>query len=299
MKKHIQNISLRIKNSFLKNYKLNIILVFAIFFILMLSVLIKFSLTGEFIQRDITLKGGVIVTLNTKTDNPNLIKETLRSTFKGKDINFREIGLTEKSLVIESSELSEEEIIKALSDFEVIKNKEYTTVNVGSTLGQSFYKEIIRAIIFSFILMGIIVLIYFRNLAPSSYIVFCAFLDITETLSIVSLLNMKLSSAGIAAFLMLIGYSVDTDILLTSRTLKSKFEEVDEKILDAMKTGIIMTLTTIGALLVGYFLSTATVIKEIMIILMIGLSLDVFNTWVGNTSFLKLYIARREKQKSK
>ena len=297
--KFISIFSSKVREFYSKRYKLSIVFVFLLFFALMSLALIKYSIKGEFIQRDITLKGGVIVTLSVKTDEEiSLIKNVLSSKFWDKKINFREIGVTERNLVVETSELSEDEIINALSSFDVVKNKEYTTLRVGSFLGQSFYKEILRAIIFSFILMGIIVLIYFRNLAPSSYIVFCAFLDITETLAIVSLLNMKLSSAGIAAFLMLIGYSVDTDILLTSRAIKSRVEEVDEKIFDAMRTGLAMTLTTIGALLVGYFLSSSTVIKEIMLILIIGLSLDIFNTWVGNVSFLKLYLNRSKKQKS-
>jgi preprotein translocase subunit SecF len=297
--KSIKSLS-KIREFYSKRYNLLVAFVIIFFFALMFLTFIKYLRTGEFVQRDITLKGGVIVTLNVKTEEEILsIKESLLSKFKDKEINFREIGITEKNLVIETPDLSEEDIVQALSNFEVVKNKNYTTVRVGSSLGQSFYREILRAIIFSFILMAIIVLIYFRNLVPSLYIVFCAFLDITETLAIVSLLDMKLSSAGIAAFLMLIGYSVDTDILLTLRTLKSRFEELDEKIFDAMKTGLAMTLTTIGALLVGYLLSTSTVIKEIMTILIIGLSLDIFNTWVGNASFLKLYIKKREKHKSR
>jgi len=297
--KSIKSLS-KIREFYSKRYNLLVAFVIIFFFALMFLAFIKYLRTGEFVQRDITLKGGVIVTLNVKTEEEILsIKESLLSKFKDKEINFREIGITEKNLVIETPDLSEEDIVQALSNFEVVKNKNYTIVRVGSSLGQSFYREILRAIIFSFILMAIIVLIYFRNLVPSLYIVFCAFLDTTETLAIVSLLDMKLSSAGIAAFLMLIGYSVDTDILLTLRTLKSRFEELDEKIFDAMKTGLAMTLTTIGALLVGYLLSTSTVIKEIMTILIIGLSLDIFNTWVGNASFLKLYIKKREKHKSR
>ena len=41
-------------------------------------------------------------------------------------------------------------------------------------------------------------------------------------LALIDFLGIEISAAGIAAFLMLIGYSVDTDILLTSRALKRK-----------------------------------------------------------------------------
>jgi len=55
---------------------------------------------------------------------------------------------------------------------------------------------------------------------------------------------MKLSTAGIAAFLMLIGYSVDTDILLSSHLLKRKEGGMWVRLHSAFKTGIMMSVTT-------------------------------------------------------
>ena len=68
--------------------------------------------------------------------------------------------------------------------------------------------------------MGLVVFIYFRTLVPSLAVILAAFSDIVVTLAIFNLTGEKLSTAGVAAFLMLIGYSVDTDILLNTRVLK-------------------------------------------------------------------------------
>ena len=62
----------------------------------------------------------------------------------------------------------------------------------------------------------------FRTFIPSIAVIFAAFADIVMSLALVDYLGIKISAAGIAAFLMLVGYSVDTDILLTSRALKRK-----------------------------------------------------------------------------
>ena len=71
------------------------------------------------------------------------------------------------------------------------------------------------AILVSFIFMAIVVFIIFRNLVPSrSSYYLAAFADILMTFVVVNILGIKMSSAGIIALLMLIGYSVDTDILL-------------------------------------------------------------------------------------
>ena len=96
---------------------------------------------------------------------------------------------------------------------------------------------------------------------------------------------------------MLIGYSVDTDMLLTTRLMRKKDESNHEAIIGAFKTGMMMTLTTLGALLVGFIFTQSDVIRQIMQILLIGLVLDIINTWVQNAGLL-LWFAERKDQKT-
>jgi preprotein translocase subunit SecF len=89
---------------------------------------------------------------------------------------------------------------------------------------------------------------------------------------------------------MIIGYSVDTDILLTTRLLKRK-EGINESLFGAFKTGTTMTLTSIiavaSALIAVY--SFDSVLNQIFTILLIGLGFDLFNTWITNASIIKWY----------
>lgn len=137
-----------------------------------------------------------------------------------------------------------------------------------------------------------LILIYIYTSIPSFAIIFSAFADILMTLVVVNLIGMELSGAGIIAFLMLIGYSVDTDILLTSRLLKNKDGTLNQRLWGAFKTGMTMTLTSIAAvgisLIVIYNLSET--LRQIFTILLIGLAFDIFNTWVTNASLLKWYM---------
>ena len=72
-----------------------------------------------------------------------------------------------------------------------------------------------------------------------------------------------MSSGGIVAFLMLIGYSVDTDILLTNRVLKRFEGTVNEKIFGAFKTGITMTLTSLLAIVLALLVRNAPMYSKI------------------------------------
>jgi len=113
------------------------------------------------------------------------------------------------------------------------------------------------------------------------------------------MLGIKVSTAGIVAFLMLIGYSVDTDILLTTRMLKRKEGTLNKRIYAAFKTGITMTLTSLLAMLIAFLMvkSFSAVLAQIFLVLVIGLAFDLLNTWITNVSILKWYVEARRKRK--
>ncbi len=172
----------------------------------------------------------------------------------------------------------------------------------GIFLGKMFFSfplSVSVSILLAFI--AVIVFIYIKYSTPSFAVMFCAFADITMTLAVVDFLGMKIAAAGIVAFLMLIGYSVDTDILLTSRLIDNKTGlkrhgiSTNHEIFGAFKTGITMTLTAIAAVLVAWMIVRpyGTVLNQMFEILMIGLSFDIINTWITNTSLIKWFIERK------
>ena len=116
------------------------------------------------------------------------------------------------------------------------------------------------------------------------------------TLALVDLLGIKMSGAGIVAFLMLIGYSVDTDILLTTRILKRGDYPLNTRIFKAFKTGITMTLTSLLAISFALIVvkSFSNILTQIFTILIIGLSFDILNTWITNVSILKWYVEKKK-----
>lgn len=178
------------------------------------------------------------------------------------------------------------------------RNKTYViilNILLGFFLGNFFFKinPIVSAIIF-IAFLAILFRIYIKNSIPAFAVILAAFANIAMTLSVVDIIGIELSTAGIVAFLMLIGYSVDTDILLTTRLLKRK-HSTNEALFSAFKTGVTMTLTSMIAVataLIAVY-SFESVLNQIFTILLIGLSFDLFNTWITNASIIKMYVERK------
>lgn len=159
---------------------------------------------------------------------------------------------------------------------------------------QFFINISILLIPFSLLLLSI----YLFISIPSLAVILSAFADMIMTLAVVDYLGIKISSAGIVAFLMLIGYSVDTDVMLTNRVLKSS-GTINSNIWSAFKTGMSMTLTALFAVLVSLIItkSLSPALSQIFTIILIGLFFDLINTWVTNTSLLKIYMEYKGKRK--
>jgi preprotein translocase subunit SecF len=114
------------------------------------------------------------------------------------------------------------------------------------------------------------------------------------TAAMMNVVGIQLTLGTTAALLMLIGYSVDSDILLTTRVLKRQ-GKLNDKLAGAFHTGIIMTSTTIAAVTVLLIVSWAgqvEVIEEISAVLLMGLIFDILNTWLTNVGILKWYVQK-------
>lgn len=193
------------------------------------------------------------------------------------------------------------------SDLDEVSKKinfEYKNIEIkqmGEVVSKDLQVQTLRAIFFSFIGMAVVVFIIFRTFVPSIAVVISAFADIAFAAAMMDVFGIVLSMGTVAALLMLIGYSVDTDILLTTRLLKRK-GELGDKIKDAMKTGMTMTMTTLAALIAlflvssgSYLSSTFTridIIRDISVVLIFGLIADIMNTWMTNVGILKWYLEK-------
>ena len=280
-----------------KNYKFLLIIPIILLVLSLGYLFYFFSQNNDIIKRDISLTGGTSVTINNPTDIQAL-KEALSD--KLEDFSVREISdlrtAEQIAFVVQTTEDVEttKTVLQDYLGYEI--TEENSSVEfTGSALSSAFYSQLRLAIILAFIFMAIVVFIIFRTFIPSLAVVLSAFADITMTLALVDFLGWRISSAGIVAFLMLIGYSVDTDIMLTSRLVKRREGGLNSRMFSAFKTGLTMTLTSIAAVIVALIITAgfSDTLRQIFSILAIGLGFDILNTWLTNATILKWYMEKK------
>ena len=152
-------------------------------------------------------------------------------------------------------------------------------------------QQAIVGLLVAFAGMAVLVFLMFRTFVPSIAVVASAFSDIVIPLALMRLFGIELSLGTVAALLMLIGYSVDSDLLLNNHIIRRR-GRFYESTFRAMRTGVTMTITSIAAMVVMTVVATVLgipLLPEIGIVLVFGLSADLMNTYLLNVSLLRYY----------
>ena len=172
-------------------------------------------------------------------------------------------------------------------------------VEVTSNLSARFIEKAVMVVVWSTIFVTIVVFLIFRTLVPSLAVLVGAAADIAIALGAMGLFGIPLTLASFAALLMLVGFSLDTDVLLTMRVIKRREGRASDRAYEAMKTGMTMSLAAMVAFSSLFILAALTGIRvyyEISSVALAGLVGDLFATWGLNAVIVLHYAEGMEKK---
>ncbi len=254
----------------------------------------SFLLTGTPVGLGTDFTGGTELTVETTSSQAEI-----RDAFESQPTSIQRVQLSENRYILTfqttsdaSDDQSErlrqqaEQNLEPVDGDVVVSTQQTSPAFSGSN---QFFAQV--GLVIAFIGMSVLAFLLFRSFVPSIAIVISAFSDIVVPLAVMSLLGIQLSLGTVAALLMLIGYSVDSDILLNNHILR-RSGDFYESTHRAMQTGVTMTLTSMSAMFVMAvvsFLFGIELLSSIGLVLVLGLAVDLMNTYMLNLSLLRWY----------
>jgi len=272
----------------MKNYRK--LIAIPIIVLALCSVMLLFQVEKG-LKLDIDLEGGTQITI----DSPSSVSEqAIEDVLSDYDATVRIArGVSGYTVIIEfASDIDSNDVLDSLKDAGY-DFKDYSVQTISPVLGESFFKQARIALILAFAFMAVVILFIFKSPVLSFYTSLCPAFDIIEALAVTQLLGIDLSLAGFAALLMIVGYSVDDDVMVASRVLKRSDVDFDQRFKDGFKTSLTTTVATIVALVTLFVLSLSSVITQIAIVLLIGLLFDFMNTWLFNAGLLRWHAEKK------
>lgn len=164
---------------------------------------------------------------------------------------------------------------------------------IDPAVSDQFFLTAQIAFMLAFMTMSIVIFVAFKDLTPSIAVIVAAFGDIIFAAAGMAALGIPLTLGSLAALLMLIGYSVDTDIVLSTRVLKRSRGSLKSRFWSSIKTGTTMSMGGVAGFTLLYIISYLMVgpseLSNISAVMVIGLLADMPFTWLGNAVILKKY----------
>lgn len=270
----------------------------AILFLAFAVLIVTYLLTGTPVSLGFDFTGGV--SLQIDTDEPISQVEEKFSNIEGVRDPENVRSITTGAIVTFSGAADEEglpeEEIGSIRDFRDEEYPDATIEVVSPAYGTSLLYQSMGAVAFAFLLMTFVIFVFFRTFVPSMGIVLSAFSDMVVPIAAMNVVGIDISLATIPAILLLIGYSIDSDILLTRRTLSGRTRKFYSNVESAMRTGVTMTTTSMAAMAVMAITSHffgIFILRDIGFILFVGLTMDLINTYMMNIAILRWYVLKR------
>jgi preprotein translocase subunit SecF len=166
---------------------------------------------------------------------------------------------------------------------------------ISASVSGEFFLQAQIAFALAFTIMSLVIFVAFKDVVPSLAVIFAAAADVIFAAAGMTVLGIPLTLGSLAALLMLIGYSVDTDIVLSTRVLKRERGSLKQRIWSSVKTGVTMSSGGIAGFTLLYLVSTAIVgqseLSNVAAVMVIGLLADMPFTWFGNAIVLKKHVS--------
>lgn len=241
------------------------------------------AVTGAPVDPGIAFSGGTEIRVIAEGDQS---REDLENAFDTQPASIQSVPSDDSFIVTFGTEasVSTVEAQAQQAGFEV-----RSVDDISGSFGESAQIQAIGGVIVAFGGMSVLVFAMFRSFVPSIAVVLSAFSDIVVPVALMNLFGIELTLGSVAALLMLIGYSVDSDILLNNHVIR-RSGGFYESAYSAMETGITMTLTSIAAMAVMTVVAALFgigLLSSIGLILVFGLVTDLMNTYMLNMSMLR------------
>ncbi len=247
--------------------------------------------SGDWVGKAVDLSGGTEMTLRFSGSYDSVVEDGLLKEFDVQPSVSRSANGGSISLV-SNSNLNATQVVSFLAQNGLQVDGDPSIRTIGPALGSSFWNQAQLAIVLGFLLMAVSIYAIYRSPVPAFAIILSAASNIIETVAIMNLLGMQLSMGGVAALLMMVGSSVDNNVVMTTKLLKKGIgsEEFDSTFRSSMVTGMTMGAASFAALAAIMLFSPQSVITQIASVLIIGLVLDIPNTWLQNSAILRWHL---------
>ena len=243
----------------------------------------------------IDFRGGSEFTVsNTQTQEEDLAQTALNQVTTDQVAQVTSVGGS--TVRVQTEELTEAqtaELAELLAEAYGTTVEDVTSSFVGPTWGADVTGKAIQGLVIFLVLVSIVMTLYFRQWTMAAGALIALFHDLVITVGIYALVGFEITPATVIGFLTILGYSLyDTVVVfdkvrentagLTEQTRFTYAEganlAVNQTLVRSINTSVVAVLPVGSILFIGAFLLGAGTLRDIALVLFIGMIVGTFSS---------------------
>ncbi|BBL45492.1 preprotein translocase subunit SecF [Nanobdella aerobiophila] len=283
----------KLLSSIEKNYK-KFILISIVLFLLFGSILLYNSFkNGYIINKSITISGGYITLIN----NNHITNTEIYNILNQMNISKYVLYNTPNIIYIESkNQINETELVNLInSEYNIqLSPSDISIQQYSSIVGNLIFNQFAQFVIIVMMLSGFIIFLAYRISNVTLNIISTIAFDILGLLTVLSLTGYPIGANGFIAMLMILGFAIDNNVVLSTNIVKEKEKTFLERIKMSFRVGMAMEIIALYALIILYLIVPEPSVKEFSLVLSIGIIFDLLYYLIGNIPIYKYFEHRKE-----
>lgn len=250
---------------------------------------------GEFFIRDLDLKGGTSISFISK--NEITIDDVSSILGDYGKLALISISKSEKEYSVRITlpgNVQHDKIIEIIKNSN-IETKDFSIQYVGPELGEAFFSQVIYLLSIAYVLIFFANYFIYRKIAIALTIILSSLADIIYVFGVTILLGIPITFAGFTSLLLVIAYTIDTNILLSTKILSEKIEEFYSTYKKTLITGITVTAGLVVSMIIVLVFSNSKLLNNIATILLIGQLADLINTYILNAGLIEVILVGKKR----
>jgi preprotein translocase subunit SecF len=197
---------------------------------------------------------------------------------------------------VQTERLSDEQtnaLRGALAEAYQVSPDAVTSSFVGPSWGADVTGKALRALVIFLVLVGVVISLYFRTWKMAAGALTALLHDLVITVGIYALIGFEVSPATVIGFLTILGYSLydtvvvfdkvreNTEHIMTStrRTYSEAANlAINQTLVRSINTSVVASLPVAAILFIGAFLLGAGTLKDISLVLLIGIIVGTYSS---------------------
>ncbi|BFI73707.1 protein-export membrane protein SecF [Nanoarchaeota archaeon] len=281
-----------------KNYKKFIILTIILFVIFVGAILFNYLKNGYILNKSIDISGGYVTMIN---NNYHITNQEITTILHQMNITDYILYDTPNIIYIESGQsINESQLIYLFNaDYHIsLTPSDISIQQYSSIVGNLIFNQFAEFVVIVMILVGIIIFIAFRVSNVTLNIMSTIAFDVLGLLAILSSIKYPIGANGFIAMLMILGFAIDNNVVLSTNMVKEKEKPFVERVKMSFRVGMLMEIIALYALIILYLLVPDPSVKDFSTVLSIAIALDLLYYLIGNIPIYKYFTLRKEKEEA-